>query len=70
MTIELDRGAVAGSRVVQVAFDGRELTCTDGEAVAPDALAVGSHVSFVRVGDDADASNPPVIAARALRVGC
>jgi hypothetical protein len=59
--------------VVNLHFDADELACQDGAVVRPDALAAGWSVTFERGGEPgtaADAADPPMIAAEAVRVAC
>lgn len=70
LTVELDEGTVAESDVVQVAFDEPEIACDDGADVSPSEVPVGTHVEFVRVGDDAETMAPPIVGGRELRIDC
>lgn len=68
--VDLDDREVLGDKRVIVGFDGDELTCEDDGDVAPDGLAPGSSVRFLRVGDGVDTSSPPGIRGEDVRVEC
>lgn len=65
-----DREVLGASRVI-VGFNGDELTCDDDSAeTSPEAVAIGSGVRFLRLGDGVDTSSPPAIRGEDLRVEC
>ena len=70
VTVVLDGAQVAGSEIVQVAFDAVALKCADGTSLRPDEIDVDDVLTFVRVGDGVDTMAPPIIAGSSMKVSC
>ncbi len=55
---------------VRITFATTELSCRDGGEVTPGTVVVGSEIEFIRVGNDAGATDPPMVGARHVQVSC
>ena len=70
VTLDLEGRSVAGTGIVSIAFPAAEADCQGDGVVSLDRFRVGSPVTFTRVGDSADTSDPPVIGAKDVEVPC
>ena len=61
---------IAGSDDVVIGVVATQLRCLDGAAAGTRVPAPGGEVRFTRDGSGVDASDPPGVGARDVRVAC
>jgi hypothetical protein len=69
LTVRLDGDEILGTNLVQVGFNEAEMSCRDSTVRSPSDVAVGTLLTFTRVGE-AETSSPPIVGGRELRLDC